>query len=44
MAFLVSFLAKALSNTGYFCYQSMASAGIVMVSLPRSLFSPWPKY
>ena len=32
MALLVSFFAKALSNTGYFCYQSMASAGIVMVS------------
>ena len=32
MALLVSFIAKGLSTTGYFCYQSLASAGIVMVS------------
>lgn len=31
VAIVVSFLAKALSSTGYFCWQSCVSAGIVMI-------------
>ncbi|CED85612.1 Domain of unknown function DUF3815 [Phaffia rhodozyma] len=31
MAFILSFFAKALSSTGYFCYNSITSASIVMI-------------
>lgn len=38
MAFVISFFAKALASTGYFCYDSLTSASIVMI-LPGSCSS-----
>jgi hypothetical protein len=41
VAALISFAARGLSTTEYFCYESVASAGVVMV-LPGYVVRKYP--